>query len=435
MERLAQIESLNHEGQGISHIEGKTIFIDGALPFETVQYTIYRAKPHFDKARIDQIVKKSFVRTTPRCRYFDTCGGCSMQHADSNAQVAFKQRILEDNLKYIGRTKPELILPAIFGTPWGYRHKARLSVRYVAKKETVLIGFHEKRSSLIVDMQSCEILPPHISLLLTPLRTLIGTLSIYQHLPQIELAVGANVTVLVLRIMAPLTSEDETLLRSFADKHRIQFWLQSKGLETAYPFHPLNAPALTYELPTFALTMPYYPTEFTQVNPRVNDIMVKKAMDLLAPKPNERIADLFCGIGNFSLPIARLGAHVVGVEGLPQLVSRAIDNATYNGLSHLSEFHTANLFDITRESLAQLGYFDKMLIDPPRDGAIELINALDPQKSPQRIVYISCNPATLARDTHILVGQKGYTLKACGIINMFPQTSHIESIALFERTI
>jgi 23S rRNA (uracil1939-C5)-methyltransferase len=432
MDNLAKVESLNHDGQGVAHVEGKTIFIDGALPYEIVHYSSYRKKPSFEKAQIRQLVKESFIRTTPRCLYFGTCGGCSIQHLDSTAQVAIKQRVLEDTLLHIGKAKPELILPPIYGTSWGYRHRARISARYVMKKEKMLVGFHEKRSAFVADMQTCEVLPPHVSALLMPLRSLIRALSIFDRMPQIEVAVGSQVTVLVLRILAPLTTQDEALLQTFADTHRIQFWLQPKGPETAYPFYPLDAPALSYELPAFHLTMPYRPTEFTQVNPLVNQAMVKQAIDLLDPQPHERIADMFCGLGNFTLPIARCGAQVLGIEGSQELVTRALENATYNGLTDLTDFQVTNLFDLTPESFSQLGPFDKMLIDPPREGAAELVRALG-LTAPTRIVYVSCNPATLARDTAILVHEKGYTLKAAGIINMFPQTSHVESIALFEK--
>jgi 23S rRNA (uracil1939-C5)-methyltransferase len=432
MNNLAKVESLNHEGQGVAHVEGKTIFIEGALPYETVRYASYRKKPSFEKAQISALLQESFIRTTPRCAYFGTCGGCTMQHVESTAQVAIKQRVLEDNLFHIGKTKPELILPAIYGSDWNYRHRARISARYVIKKGKMLVGFHEKRSAFVAEMQTCEVLPAHVSALLMPLRTLISELSIFDQVPQIEIAVGSQVTVLVLRILAPLSLQDETLLRTFADTHFIQFWLQPKGPETAYPFHPLNAPQLSYALPEFNLSMLYHPTEFTQVNPLVNQAMVKRALDLLDPRPHERIADMFCGLGNFTLPIARHGAQVVGIEGSQGLVKRALDNAAYNGLTHLTHFHVANLFDITFESFSQLGHFDKMLIDPPREGAAELLKSLGPT-APTRIVYVSCNPATLARDTFTLVHDKGYVLKAAGIINMFAQTSHVESIALFEK--
>lgn len=432
MQNLAKIESLDHEGQGVAHVEGKTIFIDGALPYELVHYASYRKKPSFEKAQVTRIARESFIRTQPKCRHFGVCGGCSMQHVENHAQVAIKQRVLEDNMAHIAKTRPEQMLAPIYGPSWGYRYRARISARYVAKKGQVLVGFHEKRSSFIADMQSCEVLPAHVSALLMPLRDLIGSLSIQSRMPQIEIAVGSDVTVLVMRIMDPLNSADETLLRQFADTHTVQFWLQPKGPETAYPFYPLDAPALSYALPEFGLTMPFRPTEFTQVNPAINQAMVKRAMDLLDPRPGERIADMFCGLGNFTLPIARRGAQVLGIEGSEGLVARAIENAEYNQLSHLADFQVADLFDVTSASLAALGHFDKMLIDPPREGAMALVTAFG-EDAPRRIVYVSCNPATLARDTAILVHTKGYQLKACGVVNMFPQTSHVESVALFER--
>ena len=432
MKYLAQVESLNHEGQGVAHVQGKTVFIDGALPYEIVQYKVYRTKPNFDKATTIQLIKESFSRTSARCASFGICGGCSMQHVESQAQVAIKQRILEDNLKHIGRTRPELILAPLNGPDWHYRHRARLAVRYVQKKETVLIGFHEKNSFFIADMQSCDILPPKVSALLLPLRKMIERLTIYQQLPQIEVAVGEDIIVLVLRVMEALSVEDETVLREFADTYQIQFWLQPKGPETAYPFYPLDVPVLAYHLPEFSITMPFHPTEFTQVNPGVNQTMVKRAIDLLDPQPQERIIDMFCGIGNFTLPIARRGATTLGIEGSKRAVARAIENAAYNRLSHLATFQVANLFEMTSQSLSTLGHIDKMLIDPPRDGAYELVKSIN-VSGPRRIVYISCNPATLARDANVLVNEKQYKLKACGIINMFPHTSHVESIAVFER--
>jgi 23S rRNA (uracil1939-C5)-methyltransferase len=301
----------------------------------------------------------------------------------------------------------------------------------------VLVGFHERRSSYVADMTSCAVLLPHISALLPALRSLVASLSIRDRLPQIELAAGEAIEVLVLRIMDPLTGEDETKLRDFADLHGIQFWLQPKGPDTAYPFHPLDAPELAYSLPEFDLVMPFRPTEFTQVNHGINRMLIRRAMGLLKVRAGERIADFFCGLGNFSLPIARRGARVVGIEGSAGLVARAVENAARNGLSERSEFRVANLFEMTPESYAELGGFDKLLIDPPRDGAIELVKSLPdadaPGVLPARIVYVSCSPATLARDAAVLVHQKGYRLKTAGVANMFPHTAHVESIALFER--
>ena len=438
------IESLDQEGRGVAHADGKVIFIEGALTGEIVSYSAYCKKPSFELAQVAEIYKSASMRVQPKCKHFGVCGGCSVQHFDASAQVAVKQRILEDSLWHIGKVKAETILPPICGQTWGYRERARISVRHVIKKDKTLVGFHERRSSYVADMQSCEILPPKISSLLPLLAELIGRLSIRDRLPQIELAVGEFVDVLVLRVMDTPSASDEAALRAFADQHDIQFWLQSKGPETAVPFHPLNAPQLSYSLPEFGITMPYSPLEFTQVNSALNRVMVSRAVRMLAPQPGDRIADFFCGLGNFTLPIARGGARVVGIEGSAALVERARQNAISNGmaLDSLSlgergrervEFATMNLFEMTEETLAQLGYFDKWLVDPPRDGAAELVKAISAATAPRRIVYVSCNPATLARDAQVLVQAHGYTLRSAGVMNMFPHTSHVESIALFER--
>lgn len=429
---IGSIESLDHEGRGISRLDGKTIFVDGALPGEYVEYASYRKKPSYEQAQTLRILKPSGDRVTPRCPHFGVCGGCSMQHFEATAQVAAKQRVLEDNLWHLGRLKAEQLYPPIYGMPWGYRHRARLSVRWVSKKGGVLVGFHEKKSSYVADMRQCEILPPSVSDLLLPLRALIAQLSICERLPQIEVAVGDRVTVLVLRILAPLASADETLLRAFADRHQVVFYLQPQGPASAYCFYPLDAPALSYALPEFGIEHFFSPTEFTQVNPAINRVLVRRAMHLLDPQAGERIADMFCGLGNFTLPIARSGAVVVGIEANAELVRRATENAVANGLQASVDYAVANLFEATPESFAALGSFNKMLIDPPREGALELVKSLG-KACPQRIVYVSCSPATLARDAAILVNQKGYRLRGVGVVNMFPHTSHVESIALFER--
>jgi 23S rRNA (uracil1939-C5)-methyltransferase len=281
-------------------------------------------------------------------------------------------------------------------------------------------------------MQSCEILAPKIARLLPLLAELVSGLSIRDRLPQIEVAVGEHVDVLVLRVMDTPTSDDETALRAFADKHDIQFWLQSKGYDSIVPFHPLAAPALTYSLPEFGITMPFAPSEFTQVNNALNRVMISRAIRLLDPQPGERIADFFCGLGNFTLPIARSGAQVLGIEGSDALVARAKQNAEFNGLADNAKFAAMNLFEMTEAGFAQFGSFDKLLIDPPRDGAMDLVKSLGGENAPRRIVYVSCNPATLARDAAELV-QRGYVLKSAGVMNMFPHTSHVESIAVFEK--
>ena len=426
------IESLDHEGRGITRLDGKAIFVEGALPGECVEYTSYRRKPTYELARTLRVEKSSGDRVTPRCPHFGVCGGCSMQHLDAAAQVAVKQRVLEDNIWHLGRLQAGQLYPPIYGTPWGYRQRARLSARLVPKKGGVLIGFHEKRSSCIADMRQCEVLPPHLSALLMPLRTLIGALSICEQMPQIEVAIGDRITVLVLRIMEALSAADEVLLRKFADQHGVVFYLQPKGPATAYRFYPLNGPALSYCLPEFDIEHFFSPTEFTQVNPAINRVLVRRAMNLLDPQPGERIVDMFCGLGNFTLPIARSGASVLGVEGSVELVRRAAENAAANGLSGSVRYAVANLFEATPESLAALGHFDRMLIDPPREGAIEVVNALG-ENGPRRIVYVSCNPATLARDAATLVNAKGYRFVSVAAVNMFPHTAHVESIALFER--
>ena len=448
-ENKVTIESLDQECRGVTHTDGKVIFIEGALTGETVSYSSYRKKPSFELAQVTQIHRHSSMRVTPKCPHFGVCGGCSMQHLEASAQVAVKQRILEDSLWHIGKVKAETILPPIHGQTWGYRERARLSARYVIKKNKTLVGFHEKRSSYVADMQSCEILAPKIAMLLPLLAELIGGLSIRERLPQIEVAVGEHVDVLVLRVMDTPSSEDEIALRAFADQHKIQFWLQTGGPDTIVPFHPLNAPPLSYSLPEFGVTMPFAPGEFTQVNSALNRVMISRAMRLLDPQPGERIADFFCGLGNFTLPIARSGAQVLGIEGSAALVARAKQNAASNGLDKdalllrgregegVATYAAMNLFAMTEEAYASLGKFDKLLIDPPRDGALELVKSLGcsnggSENYPRRIVYVSCNPATLARDAQVLVQNHGYTLKAAGVMNMFPHTSHVESIAVFE---
>ena len=427
------IESLDHEGRGVAHHDGKVVFVDGALPGETATAAVYRKKPSFELARMDRLLRESPTRTQPGCVWFGLCGGCSLQHADIRLQVAAKQRVLEDNLRHIGKVAAGTILSPIQGPTWGYRRRARLTVRHVAKKGGVLVGFHEKKSSYVADMTSCAVLPPHVSALLPALRQLVGSLSIYQRVPQIEVAVGDTVTVLVFRVLEPLTAADQAVLRSFADAHGVHVYLQTGGPDTAAPFHPAAAADLHYALPEFDVALAFSPTEFTQVNHAVNRMLVRRALRLLDPQPGERVADMFCGLGNFSLPIARSGAHVTGIEGSAALVARAAANAARNGLTAQTKFGVADLFKATPESLAALGRFDRMLIDPPRDGAIDLVKALG-NDGPRRIVYVSCNPATLARDAGVLVHEGGYALTAAGIVNMFPHTAHVESIAVFDRS-
>lgn len=431
----ALVQSLDHDGQGVARVDGKAVFIDGALPGELVQYRVRRSKPRFDQADLVAVLRASPHRTMPRCAHFGTCGGCANQHLDTAAQVAVKQRVLEDNLRHIGQLKAERMLPPIQGPDWGYRHRARLSVRWVAKKGSVLVGFHERRSSFIADMHGCPVLPPRIGRLIDPLRELIGRLSLRERLPQVEVALGDSLDVLVFRVIDPPTPADEVLFRDFAERWGLSVWLQPTGPRSAYRFHPADGPPLDYRLPDLDLRLAFAPTEFTQVNPFVNRVLVSRAMRLLEPRPGERVADWFCGLGNFSLAIARLGADVVGVEGSAALTRRALANARLNGLEARVAFVEADLFEIDGDHLRAFGRFDRWLIDPPRDGALALCKAIaqDATEAPRRIVYVSCNPATLARDAAVLVHTRGYVLRAAGVANMFPHTAHVESVALFER--
>ena len=442
-QNIIDIESLDMEGRGVGHLTnedgtpGKVIFVEGALPGERVSFQSFRKKPKWEAATLTELHSESSLRVEPKCAYFGICGGCAMQHLEPSAQVAIKQRVLEDNLWHIGRVRAERMMRPIYGPTWGYRYRARLSVRNVPKKGGVLVGFHERKSSFIVDMKTCEILPPNVSAMLVPLRRLIESLTIFEDMPQIELAVGETVTAMVLRIMAPLTIEDEQKLRAFADEYRIQWWLQTKGPDTVYPFYPTDV-QLEYILPEFGVRMPFKPTDFTQVNHHINRVLVAKALGLLGIQPGERVADLFCGLGNFTLPIATQANEVVGIEGSTALTERALANARANGLDGKTTFHCRNLFEATVEDFVALGRFDRMLIDPPREGAIAVCQAIvalgeqHPEMKPKRIVYVSCSPSTLARDAGCLVHQGGYTLRQAGVVNMFPHTAHVESMAVFD---
>jgi 23S rRNA (uracil1939-C5)-methyltransferase len=422
------VESLDQEGRGIARLNDKVVFIRGALPGETVTFSVFRKRASFELANVGEIIKPSAQRAVPQCRYFEICGGCSLQHLDERAQVAVKQRVLEDALTRLGKVNADVILPAIYGQAWQYRSRARLGVRLVEKKGGVLVGFHEKKSSFIADMESCEILPAHLSRMLRPLRDLLGQLSVRNRIPQIEVAVTEDMTVLTLRILEPLSSNDKALLENFSLKYAVDFYAQLGGPESVHALR--EEKTLSYPLPEFDVTLFFGPADFTQVNPAINRVLVRRAVALLDPQPGELIADFFCGIGNFSLPLARRGARVTGFEGNPSLVARAESNAKRNGLTENATFECRDLYEIAE--FEQFGRFDKALLDPPRDGAIEIVKAIGEQ-APKRIVYVSCNPATLARDASVLVHTKGYRLQAAGVINMFPHTAHVESVALFEK--
>lgn len=422
-----RIDSLDAEGRGVArNAEGKVVFVEGALPGEEVAFELLGRKPKFEVGRVTAVLRESSHRATPRCPHFGVCGGCSLQHADPRTQMAAKQRWLEENLARIGKVAPETMLPIVYGEQWGYRRRARLGARLVPKKGGVLVGFREKRSSYLADMRECHVLPAEISQLIPHLRNLLQHLSVRARVPQIEVAVGDDAAVLVLRHLDPLTDEDRALLKVFAQDHGIHVWLQPGGPETARPFEPPQS-ELHYDLPEFGVRLAFGPTDFTQVNAGINRVLVARAVRLLDPQPGERVADLFCGLGNFSLPLARRGAQVIGFEGSAALVERARRNAAANGL--VAQFEVMNLF---QPDLAPFCPFAKILIDPPREGAIEIVKSLL-DDWPRRIVYVSCDPATLARDAGVLTHTKGFRLSAAGVVNMFPHTAHVESIAVFDR--
>jgi len=452
-DNLLQIESMDLEAQGVAHrADGKVVFVEGALPFEAVRANIHRKKNNWEMGSLLEVVHESSQRVRPGCPHFGlhagACGGCKMQHLEANAQVAVKQRAMEDNLWHLGKVKPENILRPIYGPTWGYRYRARLSVRDVLKKGTVLVGFHERKSRYVADMQTCPVLPPHINALLMPLRALIESLEARATCPQIELACGDHVTALVLRHLEPLSGGDIVLLKLFATKHHVQWWLQAKGPDTVALLEGQLQEQLAYELPEYGVTMPFKPTDFTQVNPHINRVLVTRALRLLDAQAHERVIDWFCGLGNFTLPIATMAGIVLGVEGSEALVARARDNLVWNQSQSKTtfaptQFAARNLFDMTPELLVADGTADKWLIDPPREGAFALVQALaalhqQPElmqawNPPKRIVYVSCNPATLARDAGLLVNSAGYACSAAGAVNMFPHTAHVESMAVFDK--
>ncbi len=453
-----EVDALDIDAQGVARRpDGKVVFIEGALPSERVSVRVNRRKNNWEQATVTEIHRESSQRVQPRCPHFGlhegACGGCKMQHLHVAAQVAIKQRVLEDNLWHLAKVRAETILRPIEGPTWGYRWRARFTVRHVHKKGTVLVGFHERKSRYVADIRECHVVPPHVSGLLLPLRELIGSMDAIESCPQIELACGDEVTALVLRHLEPLSAGDLAKLRSFGAVHsRVQWWLQPKGPET---IHLLDDPAssdaaaqLAYALPEFGIEMPFRPTDFTQVNPHINRVLVSRALRLLGPGRGERVIDWFCGLGNFTLPIATRAREVLGLEGSETLIARARENYERNKSSPRvgpplakTEFAARNLFEMTADQLVRDGVAERWLVDPPREGAFALAKALadlhqQPQlrgawRPPRRIVYVSCNPATLARDAGLLVHQAGFRCTAAGVVNMFPHTAHVESIAVF----
>lgn len=449
-----EIESLDIEAQGVARRpDGKVVFVDGALPGELVTVNVHRKKNNWEQGSLVAVHRESAQRVRPRCPHFGlhegACGGCKMQHLHVGGQVAIKQRVLEDNLWHLGKVRPDTILPAIEGPAWGYRWRARFSVRHVRKKGAVLVGFHERKSRYVADIKECHVVPPHVSALLLPLRALIGSMDAIETCPQIELAVGDKVTALVLRHLEPLSAGDQAKLRAFAAEHPgVQWWLQPKGPDTVKLMEEGGA-QLDYALPEFGITMPFKPTDFTQVNPHINRVLVERAVRMLEVRRDERVIDWFCGLGNFTLPLATRAGEVLGIEGSEALVARSRENYARNQAARgifpplaPTRFEARNLFEITPQQLVADGHADRWLVDPPREGAFALSKALadlhqDPAlrgdwKPPRRIVYVSCNPATLARDAGLLVHQAGYRCSTAGVVNMFPHTAHVESMAVFD---
>ena len=437
-----EVESLDQDGRGVGHREGKAVFIEGALPGESVVYERLRNKPSYEVGRMVELLREGTLRVTPRCPHFGLepgcCGGCAMQHLDPYAQVAIKQRVLTDALWHIGKLRPEKLLPPIYGPFWGYRHRARLTVRDVAKKGGILVGFHERSSSYVADMHSCAILPAHVSAMIEPLRALVAGLSIRQRMPQVEVAVdGTGRTALVFRTLEPAVGEDLEKMLAFGREHGADIWLQPKGPESAAPVDPSLADSLGLRLSEFGVRIAFKPTDFTQVNHALNEAMVGRAVRLLQVDRSMNVIDFFCGLGNFTLPLATRCGHVTGIEGSEGLVRRARAGAEANGLSDRADFIARDLFTWSGkdwdEAWERRGGIDRVLLDPPREGAQAVCQALAAaQRRPARVVYVSCNPATLARDCAILHHQGGWRLRAAGVMNMFPHTGHVESMAVLE---
>ncbi|MEQ6341489.1 MAG: 23S rRNA (uracil(1939)-C(5))-methyltransferase RlmD [Gammaproteobacteria bacterium] len=425
----ADVESLTQDARGVAHIGGKAVFIEGALPGEEVMFTYVARHRRYDEGQAVQILKASPHRVEPRCPHFNVCGGCSLQHMAVEAQILAKQQVLLDSLAHIGKVAPESLLPPLTGLHWGYRRKARLSAKYVMKKPAMLVGFCEKRSNLLADLTRCDVLDPSVGERIVELRALLNGMDARDRIPQIEIAVGDHQAALVFRTLADLDGDDQNRLRGFGERHGFQIYLQPGGPETAKLLWPESA-TLSYRLPDYDLELFFLPTDFTQVNAELNRPMINRALELLDPQPGERILDLFCGLGNFTLPLARRAGSVVGVEGSEALVQRARDNAQRNGIANV-EFHAADLNLTVDYSWVGPG-FDKILLDPPRTGAFEAVKHL-PAFGASRLVYVSCNPATLARDAAELVHNHGYRMVSAGVMDMFPHTTHVESIALFER--
>lgn len=422
------LHGLSHEGRGVGRIDGKTVFVHGALPDETVRARILRRRGQFDEAEMLEVLRASADRIEPRCAHFGTCGGCALQHLDETRQLAHKQSVLLELLQHHAGCAPERVAAPLRGPQWGYRRKARLGVKNVPAKGGVIAGFRERAKAYITDCSHCDILDPRLGTQLPALREMLQTLTIAARIPQIEVAFGDSTAALIVRHLEPLSVADRERLAAFAGEHDFDIFLQSGGPATVTPLDS-NTRMPAYRLDDFEFT--FAPGDFTQVNATINTAMVARALAYLEPANTDVVADLFCGIGNFSLPIARRVARVLGVEGEAGLVRRAGANAVANGVNNC-DFRTLDLADAAALATLDLTDCNKLLLDPPRAGADVLLSALD-LASVSRLVYVSCNPLTFARDTAILRERHGYTLSECGVLDMFPQTAHFESIALFER--
>jgi len=423
----ATVESISHEGRGIARLDGKTVFIDGALPGEEVMFVYTSRRAKFDEGKTVEVLKASSERVEPVCPHFMLCGGCSIQHMSESAQLAHKQSVLVEQFKHLAELDIPKIIPPLTTLSTGYRRKARLGVRFVIKKDKLLVGFREKNSGYLTDMNVCMVLHESVGKRLEHLQSLIRNMEAYQKIAQIEVAVGDNHTTLVFRNLVELIPADIDLLKAFAEETSIHVWLQPQGPDSATPLWPQQS-QLEYSLPDYDVRYEFLPTDFTQVNAELNKNMIRQAIELLQLEKDSKVLDLFCGIGNFSLPLARHCSRVIGIEGSEALVQRAKHNAEINGIENV-EYLAA---DLTKEIPVEIKAVDRMLLDPPRSGALEVVSRMK-EIGPKRIVYVSCNIATLARDAGELVKNQGYRLCSAGIMDMFPHTSHVESIAVFEK--
>ncbi|MGH8145714.1 MAG: 23S rRNA (uracil(1939)-C(5))-methyltransferase RlmD [Rhodanobacteraceae bacterium] len=425
-----EIDDLSHDGRGVARVDGKTVFVADALPGERVLARLVRRHRHFDEACCEEVLVASPDRVAPRCPHFGVCGGCVLQHLTPAAQIAAKQNVLAQNFTRIGHVEPVHWLSPLTSDVWGYRRRARLSVKHVPKKGKTLVGFRERDARFVADLVHCGVLDPALGEKLDALGVLLNTLEGAASIPQIEFSAGDTTRALVFRHLAPLSEGDRAKLVAFGREHAFSILLQPGGADSVHPLWPEHV-ELDYALPEYGLKLAFAPLGFVQVNARINQAMIDHALQLLAPQPDDRVLDLFCGLGNFGLPIARRAGHVCGVEGDIGLVERARANAAANGIGNV-EFHVGDLAGEVRGSAWARADWDLMLLDPPRSGADELLKQL-PGKSVRRVVYVSCHPASLARDAGTLVREHGFRLQAAGVMDMFPHTAHVESIALFER--